>query len=78
MFGALFIAGCSSSSNISNTVECPTFDGYKTNPARDFQRYARHAKSLRKSSRSPYRSVSARGKGRGRKIKMRNTIGINH
>ena len=67
----LSIAGCSSTANIN----CPTFDGYKTNPERDFQRYQRHAKSLKKSRHGgTSRSYSAKGKPK--KVKMKNTIRI--
>ena len=79
VIGFLSIAGCSGFSN-TTTTDCPTFDGFKTNPERDFRRYQNHAKSLRKSRHGygPSRSFTARGKRKPKKIKMRNTIGINH
>jgi len=73
----LSIAGCAGFSN-TTTTDCPTFDGFKTNADRDFRRYQIHAKSLRKSSHGyrSYRSISARGKRKPKKIKMKNTIRV--
>ncbi len=77
VMGFLSIAGCSGFSN-TTTTDCPTFDGFKTNPERDFRRYQKHAKSLRKSSHGygPYGSFIARGKRKPKKIKMKNTIRV--
>jgi len=74
IFAAMLIAGCSFSAS-PTTSDCPViFESDTKNSARDYQRYEKHAKSLRKIRHGYRGTISGYSKAKRKKSKMRTTV----